>query len=349
MRNVLKTQFIILSIITTFFILSALGTGAAFIQAISLAKMSTYKNVAIYATILTFVINPFLALAGYFSIKKIIKRYSRQDYTDMEWVFIRMNIIMAQLAGVSMVFPLTASIYRRMFTAVIGGMFGKIVISGIIFGMGVPLIVMLVIICFKELYMQIRKQLKSVKENVMTVESKKTIVLLFILFVFMCVLTFTGIPLGNRIIRIPSFNEVLEKKINIIKKNKDNIEKIGGYVESLNFEEFTAFGEQEVKIGDINVVYKREEGYGSLVLNTQEIIDEIGLKNKNVVDPEGRILVEFDAKTYKIRKISISIEYRRLGYDVDGPIPSDLAWYSSDYGDRAYSWADLDENWQIEF
>lgn len=349
MKNVLKKmQFIILSIVVTFFVLNVSGTGLVFIQAISLAKMSTYKNAAICAGIYAFVVNPFLAVSGYFSIKKIIKKYSKQDYTDMEWAFIRLDIIMTQLAAINMVFPLAAAIYRRMFTAVIGGIFGRAAVSGIIFGMGVPLIIMLVIVCFQGIYTKTGKQSKCERQNTAAVENKKKFAILFILAVFMCTLAVTGIPLGNKIIRIPDFSEVLEKKTNIIKKNKDYIEKIREYVENLNFEELTAYGGQEEKDEDFDVIYREEKDYGSLILNTQKIMDEIGLKNKNVIDPEGKIVVEFDTKTYKIRKISISIEYRRLGYDVDVPVPSRLVWYSPDYTNRSFSWVVLDENWQIE-
>ena len=87
----------------------------------------------------------------------------------------------------------------------------------------------------------------------------------------MCTLAVTGIPLGNKIIRIPDFSEVLEEKTNIIIKNKDYIEKIREYVENLNFEELTAYGGQEEKDEDFDVIYREEKDYGSLILNTQKI------------------------------------------------------------------------------
>lgn len=144
------------------------------------------------------------------------------------------------------------------------------------------------------------------------------------------------------------FDEVFQKKVSIIEKNKDHIEEIRRYIENLDYEEFIIYDEQEIKVGNLRVTYREGKDCGFLILNTQEVLKDIGIRNRYVVDPEGTIRIEFDITSYEIRKISIAIEYKRLGYDTDGIIPSHLAWYVSDYKDREYAWAVLDDNWQIE-
>lgn len=191
MKNISRnTQFIISSIVITFLAVSILGTGVLFIQAICLEKMSTSGDFIVCMIILIFVVNPFLATAGYFSIKKLIGKYGEQDYNNMEWL-IRLDIILAQLAGVSMILPLAAIVYRRMF--------GTIVIWGITLGMAVPLVVMLVVICLKEPYSQVEMSSESKEENTTMAENKKLMKALRILAALMCILFFIGIILGHEI------------------------------------------------------------------------------------------------------------------------------------------------------
>lgn len=337
-----KTQFIVLGVVITFLTVSILGIGFLFIQAMVLAKMSvTYRELIVCIVMLIFIVNPFLAIGVYFSINKLVGRYMKQDFSSPERMLIKLDIILAQLAGVSMILPSAAVVYREML--------GGIVISGIVLGMAVPLVVMLVVVCLKESYPQFRMSSESKKQDTATEENKKMMATLRILAAMMCVLIISGIILGHEILRIPSFDELLQKKINIIEKNMDHVEKIKEYVENLNYEELAVCDEQKVKVKNLSVIYREEKDNGCLILSTQEIMDEIGLKNRNIVDPKGRILVEIDTKTYNIRKISIAIEYGQQGNNIDKPIPSDLAWYNSDYKDRESSWAVLDENWQIEF
>lgn len=106
----------------------------------------------------------------------------------MEWAFIRLDIIMTQLAAINMVFPLAAAIYRRMFTAVIGGIFGRAAVSGIIFGMGVPLIIMLVIVCFQGIYTKTGKQSKCERQNTAAVKIKKVRNIIY----FSCIYVYIG-------------------------------------------------------------------------------------------------------------------------------------------------------------
>ena len=171
-------------------------------------------------------------------------------------------------------------------------------------------------------------------------------VTLIVLTVFMCAFTFGGALLGKEMTRRPSTQEVIQKKAKYIIKNKDYIEKIREYIESLNYEELVACNEREVKIGSLNAKYKKEKDYSILILQIQEVMEEIGLKDKDVVASDGGIRVELHTGTYKIRKIVIQIDYVWSEY---GPlIPSDLAWYSSDYNNKRTGLAVLDDNWQIE-
>lgn len=192
MKNISRnTQFIILSIVITFLVVSILGTGVLFIQAMSLAPISKSRDF-VCMIILIFVVDSLGAIAGYFSIKKLIGKYGGQDYIDMEWL-IRLDIILAQLAGVSMILPLAAVIYKKML--------GSIVIVGTVFGMAVPLVVMLVVVCLREPYSQVRMSPKSKKENSEMAENKKLMKALRILAALMCILVFIGIISGNEIMR----------------------------------------------------------------------------------------------------------------------------------------------------
>lgn len=192
MNNISRnTQFIILSIVITFLVVSILGTGVLFIQAMSLAPISKSSEF-VCMIILIFVVDSLGAIAGYFSIKKLIGKYGGQDYIDMEWL-IRLDIILAQLAGVSMILPLAAVIYKKML--------GSIVIVGAVFGMAVPLVVMLVVVCLREPYSQVRMSPKSIKENSEMAENKKMMKALRILAALMCILVFIGIISGNEIMR----------------------------------------------------------------------------------------------------------------------------------------------------
>ncbi len=333
-----KEGFILIGTIITFLITNVLCVLFEFIQTWLILEIE------FHLIILLFLLNVFFVVYEYFFVKRLIERYSKWEYSDLEQALIKLDIILTQSAGIIMAFPLASCVNRRYFS----GMYGGIGVFCVVTGMCMPLAVMLLAVVIKDICPEIKMILRKKKEKQGKTENRGMTVILLVLTVFMCAFTFAGSLLGKEMMRIPDFSEVLEKKTNIIKKNKDYIEKIREYVENLNFEELTAYGGQEEKDEDFDVIYREEKDYGSLILNTQKIMDEIGLKNKNVIEPEGKIVVEFDTKTYKIRKISISIEYRRLGYDVDVPVPSRLAWYSPDYTNRSFSWVVLDENWQIE-
>ena len=115
------TRFIILCTIFTFLSAAALGVLFAFIQVIMLGVL-----------LLTFWFNPLSIIAQYFFVKKRVENYSNREFSDMEWVLVKLDIILAQLAGVTMAYPLALSINKAFFL----GMFGGIEIFCVGFGMG---------------------------------------------------------------------------------------------------------------------------------------------------------------------------------------------------------------------
>lgn len=332
-----KAGFIIICTIVTFLITNIFCVLLEFVQTWLILEILFH----LYILLLLF--NNFLVVSEYFFVKRLIERYSKQEYTDLRWALIKLDIILTQSAGVITAFPVALCINKRYFLGMYGGM-GSFCVEA---GMCLPLTVMFLAIFIKDLCPGIKMIPRRKKEKSAMTENRGMTVILVFLAVFMYALTFEGFLLGREMTRMPSMQEFIQKKAEYIIKNKEYIEKIREYIESLNYEELAACGEQEIKVGSLNAEYKKENDYCSLILQTQEIMEAIGLKDKDIVASEGRIRVEFDTGTYKIRKIVIEIEDEWSGF---GPQrPTGLAWYSPDYGDRAFIWAVLDDNWQIEY
>lgn len=331
-----RTRIIILCIIITFLAMSVLCTLLEFIQTIILIE------ILFQLIIVTFWLNPFFAIAIYFFIKRLVKKYSKQEYTDMEWTLIKLGIILAQIAGVTMAYLLALSIDKAFFL----GMFGGIGIFSVNVGMGATLVIMLLGINIKELYPAIKMLVKNKKEKMVMTKNEEITVILLILIVLMCILILIGFLSGKELERIPSVEETVQKKAEYIKKNEDYIETIRKYVEGLNYEKIVLSGEWKQKVGNLNVRYAEKKGYSVLHLDAEEVLNDIGLKDINIIATYGDIEVEFDTKSFEIKKIIMIIKYKWEGQR--GLIPVGLAWYSPDNTNRSFGWAIIDDNWQIE-
>lgn len=315
------TRFIILCTIFTFLSAAALGVLFAFIQVIMLGVL-----------LLTFWFNPLSIIAQYFFVKKRIDNYSKREISGMEWALVKLDIILAQLAGVAMAYPLVLCIHKDFFVIWLGA-FG---ILSVRIGMGVPLVIMLLVIGVKELY----PTMKSKKEMGGLIRT------LLILIVLMLFLTLAGFLLGKKLERYPSVEELFQNKSEYILKHMDHIETIREYIENLDYEEIVACGKWKQKVGNLDVSYHLEnDGYSTLSLNAKEVLKNIGLKDINIV-AYGDINIEFDTKTYKIGKIRIPVYYEQTGRR--NLIGGSLIWYNSDYADRESGFI-LDDNWLIQW
>lgn len=334
MQNTLKKMKpIIAYIIITLLLMGILGTVSVLIQGILLVIMLPFM-------IMTFWINPIMVTVIYFKIKKKIDDSSRQGYTDMEWALIKLNIILAQLAGVTIAHSLALCLDKDFFLMSIGG-FG---LRSADIGMGITLVIILSVTSIKEVY-QLIKMLscnKKEKKEIIT-EDKGTIKILTALIVVMAVLTFTGFLLGKKLERYPSLEELVPNKAEYILKHKEYIETIRQYIEDLDYEKIVTGRIQ--KVGDLDVSYDmNNNSYSKLRMDAEDVLKDIGLKDINIVG-YGEIIIEFDAKTYEVKKIYIPVKYTQTGIkNLNG---GGLEWYCSDYTNRLPGFI-LDDNWQID-
>jgi len=262
----------------------------------------------------------------------------------MEWILIRCSIILAQLAGVMMSYPLLLNINKD-FLIISFGVFGSLIVR---IGMGGALLIMLLVIGVKELYPAMKTlSVKKKEDMVMTVSQGITRILL-VLIVLMIMLTFTGFLLGKKLERYPSSQELFQEKKEYILEHKDDIETLRQYIEDLDYEKIVACDMFVIEVGNIEACYTKGEDYGILLWeNAHDVLENIGLGEMNTVIRNSQILVEFDIKTYKIRKISIPLKYEDaepMGYK--SPAGGSLLWYSTDYVNKEPGFI-LDDNWQI--
>lgn len=335
MQNILKKAktSIVFYIIITFLIMSVLGTLSAFIQGMLLV-------VLILFIIVTFWFNPILVAVMYFTVKKRIDNSSNQDYTSIEWTMIKLDIILAQFAGVVMSFLLTLSLDKDFFMISYGG-FG---LWSVIIGMGITLVLMFLGVAVKDICLVLKSNSKSKKQEVVVTENNGLTPILLILAGIMCVLILTGFFLGRKLVEPPSLEKLLQDKSEYILEHKDYIETIRQYLEDLDYKEIVSCGEWKQKIGNLSVSYHMdEEGYSTLRLNADEVLRESGLKDIGIVE-YSEIVVEFETNDYQIKKIRIPVKYRQTG--IKNLVGGGLVWYSFDYQDRL-SGLILDDNWQM--
>ncbi len=328
-----KTGMIILCNILTFFFTCVLGVLFSFI------------NIPLILVIyVSFWFNPIIVIAEYFFVKKRIENHTKREYSDMEWILIRCSIILAQLAGVMMSYPLLLNINKDFFIRSYGA-FGPLIVR---IGMGVALLIMLLVIGVKELYPAMKTLSENKKEDMVMTGRQGITEILLVLIVLMLILIFIGFLLGKKLERYPSSQELFQDKMEYILEHKDNIETIRQYIEDLDYEEVVAYGKYTMEVGNINAHYTKGEDYGILWWeNAHDVLENIGLGDMNTVISDSQIEVEFDTKTYKIRKISIPLKYE----DAEPMGPKSLAggnliWYSADYENKEPGFI-LDDNWQI--
>lgn len=344
MKNAMKrAKIIILYIIITFLLMSILSTLSAFIQGVIIVRL-TFNIMETLGYSFVWVspvwVNPILVLIVYFKIKKRIKNNSKQKYTDMEWTLINLAVILAQFAGLIMATPLGLSINKDFFMISYTG-FGLWSVNA---GMGATLAIMFLVIVFKALYQTLKAVLKNKKERETITGDKGVTIILLVLIVVMLSLTFTGFRLGKKLEQPPSLEKLVQDKAEYILKHKEYIETIRQYIDDIDYEELVACGECKQKIGNLDVSYHMEsDGYSTLSFNAKEALENIGLKDINIVG-YGDIDVEFDAKTYEVKKIYIPVIYTQTG--IKNLVGGGVAWYSFDYANRPSGFI-LDDNWQI--
>lgn len=333
-QSLKETRFIIRCIIITFLSMSVLGTLFAAIQGIILM-------ILILWIIVTFWLNPVFVIAAYFKIKKLIDNYRKLEYTDVEWTLIKFNIILAQLAGVTMAHSLALCIHKDFFMIT----FGRFALWSVDVGMGITLVIMLLVTGMKDFYLVIKTLLRSKEKVAVITQNKGLTRILLVFIVLMMVLTLTGFLLGKKLERYPSLEELVQNKAEYILRHMDYIETIREYIEDLDYEEITASKESPKKVGNIKVFHSEKDGYGILYLDVEEVLEDIGLEDINIVKYTD-IRVEFDTKTYKVRKIHIPVKYEQTGKrNTQG---GSLVWYSSDYVNRESGFI-LDDNWLIQW
>lgn len=345
MKNVLKKVFfIILSTLTAFLVMCVLGIIVAVIHIAVIQRIT--GMLWLYIGVTALFLHPVLVITVSPKIERLIEKYCKSLYTNDEWLLIRMDNLLAQLAGVTITFPLIISSGKLNFAG-FGGMCTVIIIFGVILGMGVPLGFKLFDICTTALYLGIQIFLRNKKEKKKRVSKNNIIIVtLLTLAALMCILIFISIPLGKKLMIEPTSEEVLEKKTKTVLENMDYIETIRRYIESLDYEMIMACGEVMQKVDSLNAHFYKEKNYGCLYLSAEEILHNIGLNDKDVVDLEGTVQVEFDMTTYVIRKMSIAIGY--IPWTQGTLMPVRLTWYCTGYYDRKPEYAVLDDNWQIE-
>lgn len=328
-----EIKSIIVYIIITVVSMSILGTVSAFIQGIILVILVLFM-------MLTFWFNPVMVIVMYFKIKKKIDDNNKQGYTKMEWTLIKVDIILAQFAGVVMTFLLALSLDKDFFMVSYGG-FG---LWSVIIGMGGMLILMFLGVALKDLCPALKTVVKNKKEVTVVTEGKKTVQVLLGLAAIICVLIVAGILSGKKLIEPPSLKKMVQDKAEYILKHKDYVETIRQYIEDLDYEEIVRSGEWKQKVGNLEVSYHiNNDDYGTLCMDAEEVLKDIKLKDINIVEC-GEIKIEFNTKTYEIRKIRIPIRYTQTG--IKNLTGGSLVWYSSDYPDKT-SGLILDENWQM--
>ncbi len=328
-----KTGMIILCIILTFLSTCVLGVLFSFI------------NIPLVLVIyVSFWFNPIIVIAEYFFVKKRIENHSKREYSDMEWILIRCSIILAQLAGVMMSYPLILNINKDFFICSYGA-FGPLIVR---IGMGVTLLIMLLVIGVKELYPAMKMLSVKKKEDIIMTGSQGITGILLVLIVLMLILTFTGYLLGKKLERYPSSQELFQDKVEYILEHKDDIETIRQFIEDLDYEKIVACDKYSIEVENIKTHCTKEEDYGILWWeHAYDILENIGLDDMNTVIGNSQIEVEFDIKTYKIRKISIPLKYEDaepMGYK--SRAGGSLIWYSDDYENKEPGFI-LDDNWQI--
>lgn len=338
MQSVLiKVKPIIVYIIITFLSVSILGVLFSLIQGFLI-------SILIYFIILTFWFNPIFVIAEYFFVKKIIENCSKQEYTDIEWMLIKLNIISAELAGVAAAHLLALCVNKDFFMITFGG-YG---LRSVDIGMAIPLVIMLFVTGIKEIYQLIKMLSADKKEKRDTVtEDKGATQILTVLIVVMVVLTFTGFLLGKKLEQYPSLEELVQNKAEYILKHKDYIEAIREYIKDLDYEEIVTCGEWKQEIGNLEAFFDMEnEGYGILRLSADGFLKDVDLKDINIIATYGDIVVEFDTQNYEVKKIYIPVRYEQEGRrTLSG---GSLVWYSSDYVDRESGFI-LDDNWLIRW